>query len=192
MTFVEHSAFPPRISDADRERALDVLRESMVEGRVSQDTFLRRVELVMAARLPADLSAVLRDLPDRAPAVPPRGGWVAGSFTRLVTFPGRMRLAWESRRLPELVLPARGRGPLLIGRVPGSGLRLNDSSVSRQHAELSGAGQGWLLRDLGSANGTWVNGRRVADAVPVGPGDHVRFGAVAFRLVALAEGPHGA
>ncbi|MDT0447193.1 MULTISPECIES: DUF1707 and FHA domain-containing protein [unclassified Streptomyces] len=192
MTFVEHSAFPPRISDADRERALDVLRESMVEGRVSQDTFLRRVELIMAARLPTDLSAVLRDLPDRAPAAAPRTGWVADSFTRLVTFPGRMRLAWESRRLPELVLPARGRGPLLIGRVPGSGLRLNDASVSRQHAVLTGAGQGWLLRDLGSANGTWVNGRRVADSAPVGPGDHVRFGAVAFRLAALTEGPYGA
>ncbi|MDT0344138.1 DUF1707 and FHA domain-containing protein [Streptomyces litchfieldiae] len=184
MTSVEYGAPSPRISDADRERALDVLRESMVEGRVSQDTFVRRVELILAARIPDQLFAAVRDLPDRQATPPPRAGWLAESVTRLVTLPGRLRLAWEAQRLPQLVLPAPGPVPLVIGRATGSGLRLNDSSVSRHHAQLSSAGLGWLLRDLGSANGTWVNGRRVIDAVPVRPGDHVRFGAVAFRLAA--------
>jgi pSer/pThr/pTyr-binding forkhead associated (FHA) protein len=39
-----------------------------------------------------------------------------------------------------------------------------------------------MIRDLGSANGTWVNGRRVTDTLPVRPGDEVRFGAVSYRL----------
>ncbi|ARQ68023.1 DUF1707 and FHA domain-containing protein [Streptomyces marincola] len=193
MIPVDHSSCPSRISDQDREHALDVLREGVVEGRVSQDTFSRRVELVLAARLPADLTAVLRDLPDRpatAPA-PVRGGRLAASVTRLVTFPGRLRLAWQAGRLPELVLPASGRAPLGIGRMPGSGLRLNDGSVSRRHAVLACSGRQWVLTDLGSANGTWVNGRRVAGSAPVGPGDLVRFGAVAFRLAAHGGGRRG-
>jgi hypothetical protein len=184
MASVEYSAHSPRISDADRERALDVLREGMVEGRVSQDTFLQRVELVMTARLPDQLYAAVGDLPGRRPAPPRPSGWFVSSFTRMVTLPGRLRLAWAAQRLPQLVLPAPGPLPLAIGRAAGCGLRLNDASVSRHHAQLSGGAVGWLLRDLGSANGTWVNGRRVVDAIPVGPGDHVRFGAVAFVLAA--------
>ncbi|WP_049565159.1 DUF1707 and FHA domain-containing protein [Streptomyces sp. SBT349] len=187
MSSVEYGTPPPRVSDADRERALDALREGMVEGRVSQDTFERRIEQIMAARLPDELFAVLRDLPYRLPPPPPpvRTGWVVESVTRVITFRQRMRLAWESRGLPELVLPAPGPQPLAIGRGAGSGLRLNDRSVSRHHAQLFSTGTGWLLRDLGSANGTWVNGRRVADSVPVGPGDQVSFGSVAYRLAAV-------
>lgn len=175
------SAESPRISDADRERALDVLRESMVEGRVSQETFLHRMDRVMTARRPEELRAVLQDLPHRAPAQPPQG-WLIGTVTRVSSFQERMRRAWRSGRLPQLMLPAPGPYPLMIGRAPGCGLRLNHISVSRHHAQLSGTEAGWKLRDLGSANGTWVNGRRVTDPAPVGPGDQVRFGGVSFRL----------
>ncbi|RKN04101.1 DUF1707 and FHA domain-containing protein [Streptomyces radicis] len=187
MASVEYGTPPPRISDADRERALDVLREGMVEGRVSQDTFERRIAQVMTARLPDELYAAVRDLPHRhePPRPRPRTGWVVDSMTRVMTFRHRLRIAWESRGLPELVLPdPGGAAPLAIGRAAGCGLRLSDGSVSRHHAELYGVGTGWLLRDLGSANGTWVNGRRVADRVPVAPGDLVGFGSVAFRLAA--------
>lgn len=184
MTSVESGAPVPRISDADRERALDVLREGMVAGRVSQETFLRRMELVMAARRLEELRAVLDDLPDREPAEQaPEQGWLLTTVSRMSAFQQRLRRAWQAERLPQLVLPLPSAHPLSIGRVAGSALRLNDISVSRNHAELSCTAHGWLLSDLGSANGTWVNGRRVTDTVPVAPGDHVRFGAVAFRLV---------
>ncbi|WP_059011342.1 DUF1707 and FHA domain-containing protein [Streptomyces specialis] len=188
MTSVEFSAYPSRVSDADRERALDVLREGVVEGRVSQDTFLRRVELVMTARLSDELFAVLYDLPGRRPSPPPSPGWVVGSVTRFAAFRRRVGAAWRAERLPQLLLPAPAREALSIGRAPGCGLRLSDASVSRHHARLRGTGTGWLLSDLGSANGTWVNGRRIVGTVPVGPGDQIRFGGVAFRLAVAGAG----
>ncbi|MDT0305725.1 DUF1707 and FHA domain-containing protein [Streptomyces sp. DSM 44917] len=183
MASVDSGAHPPRISDADRESALMVLRESAVDGRVSHDTFLRRMELVLAARFPEQLHALLADLPARTPPSRPPGRLIDG-LTRAVALPRRLRLALQAGRLPQLVLPAPGPAPLTIGRAPGSALRLSHPSVSRHHAQLRGTGTGWLLRDLGSSNGTWVNARRVADAVPVGPGDQVRFGAMSFRLAA--------
>ncbi len=186
MNPVEYSAHSPRVSDADRERALDVLRESVVEGRVSQDTFVRRVERVLAAARLEELHAVLSDLPRRE-AVPAQTGWLMTTVTRIAAFNGRLRRAWQSERLPPLVLPAPGPLPLSIGRATGSGLRLNHASVSRRHAQLRGSASGWTLRDLGSANGTWVNGCRVTDAVRVRPGDQVSFGAMSFLLASRRE-----
>ena len=56
-----------------------------------------------------------------------------------------------------------------------------DDTVSRRHAELRLREGSWILRDLGSSNGTWVNGRRVMEA-EVAPGDEVVLGACRFRL----------
>ncbi|GAA2058062.1 FHA domain-containing protein [Streptomyces carpaticus] len=181
MTSIESGLPSPRISDADRERALGTLREGMVEGRLSQDTFERRMDQVVGARRPEELALALRDLP------PPEGpaertGWLVQTVGRIASFPHRVSTAWRAERLPQLVLPTPGPHPLSIGRAPGSALRLNDPSVSRFHAQLTATETGWQLRDLGSANGTWVNGRRVTDTLPVGPGDEVRFGSVSYRL----------
>ncbi|MGP3970697.1 FHA domain-containing protein [Streptomyces sp. 6N223] len=187
MTSVEYGSHAPRVSDAERERALAVLRQGLVDGRVSQDTFVRRMELILAAvRLP-ELNDAIRDLPYQEPAPQRTGGWFLATVTRLSAFNERMRRAWQSERLPQLLLPAPGPLPLSIGRASGSGLRLNHASVSRQHATLRGTGTGWTLRDLGSSNGTWVNGLRVTDSVRVRPGDHVSFGAMAFRLAAPSQ-----
>ncbi len=51
-----------------------------------------------------------------------------------------------------------------------------DMTVSRRHAQLERTGDGWLLSDLASTNGTRVNGWRVRGKVPVRPGDLVSFG----------------
>ncbi|MCE7082279.1 DUF1707 and FHA domain-containing protein [Streptomyces sp. ST2-7A] len=204
MNSLEAGPPPPRVSDAEREHALALLRESAAQGRVSHDTFLRRMEVVLVARRPDELRAVLEDLPRRAAAagaapvpyapggafpVLVDGGGDPGRLVRVVgrlsAYRERLRHAWRQERLPELLLPVPGPHPMSIGRAPGSVLRLNDASVSRFHAQLHAVpGGGWSLRDLGSANGTWVNGRRVTGAVPVAPGDRVRFGGTAFRLAA--------
>ena len=84
-------------------------------------------------------------------------------------------------RLPELIevpeppheLESRA---LVIGRSIGCDFVLNDPTVSRWHAELIRGDDGWLVRDMGSTNGTRVNGWRVRKAT-VGPGDVVALGA---------------
>jgi pSer/pThr/pTyr-binding forkhead associated (FHA) protein len=61
-------------------------------------------------------------------------------------------------------------------------MTLADETVSRWHASLERAAGGWLLADLGSMNGTRLNGWRVRAPMPVRPGDMVSFGAVTFLL----------
>ncbi|MER7706241.1 DUF1707 and FHA domain-containing protein [Kitasatospora sp. NPDC097605] len=167
-----------RPSEAEREQALGVLREGAGNGRLSHDTFLGRLDLVLHAGSRAELNAVMADLP----AGNPVGRFVLRAVGRVSAFGVRLGDAWRAERLPGLSLPEAGAGQLTIGRIPGSGLRLNDASVSRHHAELRREGDGWVLYDLGSTNGTHVNGYRIVGAARVRPGDQVRFGNLEFRL----------
>ncbi|MFF0446620.1 DUF1707 and FHA domain-containing protein [Streptomyces sp. NPDC004609] len=173
-------AVPARPSDAERDRAVSVLREGAAQGRLSHDTFLRRMELALAARNPAELQALTADLRTDdgvSRRVVRAVGGVSAFFERL-------RRAWAAEKLPPLLLPEPGPYPLRIGRDPANGLRLSHESVSRLHAELSLQNSVWILRDLGSTNGTTVNGRRVTGSVPVQDGDMVAFGRIGFRLTA--------
>jgi len=74
-------------------------------------------------------------------------------------------------------------GPTIVGRTGDIGLRLLVGTVSRRHAELAPTDEGWVVRDLHSENGTWVNGERVWERL-LADGDQVQFGSVAlvFRL----------
>ncbi|MFN0062339.1 MAG: FHA domain-containing protein [Myxococcaceae bacterium] len=76
------------------------------------------------------------------------------------------------------------RGTMLVGRLPGSGIQVDDDSVSRRHAELEVQGAVVRLRDLGSANGTFLNGARVAGEAVLQPRDIVGFGVVEFEFAA--------
>jgi hypothetical protein len=68
---------------------------------------------------------------------------------------------------------------LIVGRTPESGLRLPVGTVSRRHAELAPTAEGWVVRDLHSENGTWVNGERIWERL-LADGDTVQFGSVAL------------
>lgn len=61
---------------------------------------------------------------------------------------------------------------------------LPHATVSRHHAELRREGERWLLRDVGSRNGTRVNGMRVLEPMEVHPGDRVALGDARYRLAA--------
>ncbi|MFF1257159.1 MULTISPECIES: FHA domain-containing protein [unclassified Streptomyces] len=177
----EHHTYPARLSDAERDRALRELREGAALGRLSHDTFVRRMELALAARRPDELAALTADLHTE-------GRWsrvVFGTVAAVSGFTVRLRGAWQRERLPKLQLPSPDNPyPLRIGRDPANGLRLSHETVSRVHAELSRQGGMWVLRDLGSTNGTSVNGRRVVGAAVVQDGDQVGFGRMSFRLSA--------
>ncbi|MDD1058680.1 DUF1707 domain-containing protein [Streptomyces cocklensis] len=187
---------PSRASDAEREHVLDLLRAAAVEGRLSHETFVLRMELVLAARSHAQLRSAVEDLPG-AEVVPPAAEVVPPAATpgglrrflrRAAAAPvglaTRVRRRYRVRRLPVLALPPAGSQTLVIGRAPGSGLRLSHETVSRSHAVLTCAADGWSLRDLSSLNGTLVNGRRLVGQAPVRPGDWVAFGRMHFRLAA--------
>lgn len=73
----------------------------------------------------------------------------------------------------------------LIGRqVDGHGLAVLEPSVSRHHAHLTLDKGEWTLRDLGSANGTFVDDTLLADPVTVHEANRLRFGYIAFYFVA--------
>ena len=96
------------------------------------------------------------------------------------------RLVWLDRTADAVVLPL-GR-PLRIGRDPGSDLCLADEpGLSRHHAELRPAGPGaWLLCDLGSSNGTFLEGERLEGCRPLVPGARFRLGRRGPQLQFLA------
>jgi pSer/pThr/pTyr-binding forkhead associated (FHA) protein len=71
-----------------------------------------------------------------------------------------------------------------VGRHPQSDIFLNDITVSRRHAEVRRDGDGYLVADLGSLNGTYVNRARV-DSSPLASGDELQIGK--FRLLFLVK-----
>lgn len=75
------------------------------------------------------------------------------------------------------------RGATIIGRGEQASLRLADVGASRQHARVEFDGNLAVLTDLGSANGSLVNGRRV-DTVTLNPGDEILIGTtrLSFRV----------
>jgi hypothetical protein len=66
-----------------------------------------------------------------------------------------------------------------IGRTPENQIRLNKPAVSRRHAQIAQSEGGYVLRDLNSENGTYVNGEKVKDR-PLADGDRVQIGTVRF------------
>ncbi len=59
---------------------------------------------------------------------------------------------------------------------PPTLLSINDVEVSRRHARMELQGSSYVIQDLGSTNGTFVNGQRVTGVQPLNPGDSVSFG----------------
>lgn len=177
MTGTTPKASSIRASDADRVRVVRLLRDSAVEGRLSQDSFVRRVELALAAREQQALDDLVSDLP---------GGGTALATLRIRLLEAVDRLAaWPlASRMPTLTLPTARQPVVIIGRGRDCDLVLSDRTVSRVHASLRRFGDQWFLEDLGSTNGTRVNGFRIRTATAVRSGDRVGLGGLAFRFAA--------
>jgi ABC transport system ATP-binding/permease protein len=98
--------------------------------------------------------------------------------------------------VPQAALEHAGGAPVLltqaelrIGRIPGNDVVLQDSHVSSHHAVIQNQGSQFFLIDLGSSNGTYVNGQRVVQPYLLEPGDEIRIGQSEFFFRRLAPVP---
>ena len=146
-----------RVSQREREVAAARLKPRLVDGSLSTDTFSLRVASALEARTRAELKELFADLPGIR-------GWLA-RLSRPKEPP------CERLRLPD----STSRVELWIGRAAGCDFVLDEPTVSRRHAVLRRTPEGWAVRDLGSTNGTRVNGWLVDDA-PLRVGDELALG----------------
>jgi hypothetical protein len=146
----------------ERAAALDALRSAYAAELLSPATFEDRVAAVLEADEPAGW---LWDLPGarRRPRRPARA-------------PRALIVVEDGVTLARLRLPP-APATRLVGRDAGAWLRLENTSVSRRHALISRRGGACRLRDLGSTNGTLVNGEPVLVA-DLRAGDELRLGEI--------------
>jgi pSer/pThr/pTyr-binding forkhead associated (FHA) protein len=87
----------------------------------------------------------------------------------------QFQFVMRSGPTPGVTFPLEG-DQLIIGRDSTNGVPINDAEISRKHSRLSFQGGKYVLEDLGSTNGTFVNGQRLAGPVVLKPGDVVSLG----------------
>jgi hypothetical protein len=169
-----------RASEGMREEAVATLQSRFAEGYLSPATLEERLGRVLRATTQEALALTLEDLPPERPA------W------QLLLRRGARRGPPTANAIEVDVTAFAGAGRVLVGRDPGCAIVFADPTVSRRHADLRVDGGVCRVRDLGSTNGTYTNGRPVTSA-RLRPGDTVTFGLYAVRLawepVASAEPP---
>jgi FHA domain/Domain of unknown function (DUF1707) len=186
-----------RASDAERDHAVGELRNEFVEGRLSHETFMYRMQTALDARHRGQLVGLFTDLPPRRPGAGKlmarirallRTQQAAGpSYEQAPPLIPPPPHAWQGPPAPlaapaPLAFPPGSGVRFTIGRTRDCDLCLSDLSVSRMHALLVRREDGWVLSDLGSHNGTRLNGWLVREAVRVRAGDRVEFGSMAFII----------
>jgi FHA domain/Domain of unknown function (DUF1707) len=160
-----------RSTDRQRERALVQLRDGYAAGTLHTETLDLRIGRALRASTREELAGLTADLPA-----------VGGPLRRVLrAVHGWLAPAPGSAGGGLLQASGLRSGQLVIGRSPSCELVFDDDTVSRRHAALRCEEGHWYLADLGSSNGTWVNGRRVFH-VEVVAGDEVALGEARFRL----------
>lgn len=153
---------------------------------------VRRLPAEVAASQPFVPSAVAPPMPYLA-AAPAAPGWKSGSVsdaTEAFSVPspaGQSPTGMASRLVItsgpkeglEITLP---KEPLTIGRSSESGLVIRDDYTSTHHARLMLWSEDWVIQDLDSTNGTFLNGTRVTLPTPVPLNTPVRIGTTSFEL----------
>jgi pSer/pThr/pTyr-binding forkhead associated (FHA) protein len=73
-------------------------------------------------------------------------------------------------------------GTLQIGRAPSCQIRLTDTYISQLHAKIFERNGSWVVEDLGSTNGTYLNQRKVTVPTELSPGDRIRVGKTVLEV----------
>jgi FHA domain/Domain of unknown function (DUF1707) len=194
-----------RASDAERDHAVSELRNEFAQGRLSHETFMYRMQSALDARHRGQLTGLFKDLPPRRPGLMARfraalrgeeaAGPAHGPMPQRIppAPPGRLNVPSPPPANPvPLAFPPGSGVRFTIGRTRDCDLCLADLSVSRMHALLVRREEGWVLSDLGSHNGTRLNGWLIREPVQVRSGDRVDFGSMAFIIQGDPEPPPSA
>jgi hypothetical protein len=143
-----------------RERAIGRLQRGYACGSLGTQTFEHRVETALTTDSPSVLRRVTSDV------LPPS----------LVQRARRWLPLWPGEPVSSGLLDLLTSGAsTVIGRAASCDLVVRDDSVSRRHAMLVRDGDRVIITDLGSSNGTFINGRWVTQA-EVRPGDKLQLG----------------
>jgi Protein of unknown function (DUF3662)/FHA domain len=127
--------------------------------------------------------------PDQEPAQP--GAEEESGRTMIYSTAGRVAEPLEERaraREQNALLLVDGKrmvvGPagVTLGRSRQCDVVLEDPNISRQHAEIRPRGGAWVLTDLGSTNGSLINGRRIDHPEVVKPGDEIEIGTSVIKF----------
>jgi hypothetical protein len=178
-------------------REMDLHRRVGVRGLIAPNAFVVTLAPPDVERFANFIDALSRELSDAAREHAKVEGYSFVGPVEVEIFEGpklkagRFTVEAEVREdadggfLAELVLTDGrrvqiGTEPLVIGRLPECGVVLADSNVSRRHAELRRAGDSVVLTDLGSTNGTRVNGAPIRERT-LASGDEVSVGST--RLI---------
>ncbi len=109
--------------------------------------------------------------------------------------PGRFGIVSQLKQAPggvgagSIVLPSGQRVGLgehttSVGRLPECSITIEDGNVSREHARIKPGSNGYVVQDLGSTNGTLVNGQRISGSRMLADGDIISFGSTHVRFEA--------
>lgn len=83
--------------------------------------------------------------------------------------------------LAQTVIPL-GTAQITLGRAPDSTLVIDDDYASSRHARLYPGDDGWIVEDLGSTNGTWIDRTRITSPTVLPPGVPLRIGRTTLQL----------
>ena len=139
---------------------------------------IRAIRLdVFGPRVPRAARPVGR--PATRPATRPRSATAPARSSPRGRLPGHLVITEGALAGTHVEL---AEAPVTIGRAPESTLLLTDEYASNHHARLLPHNGQWLLEDLGSTNGTYLNHAKVTAPTPVGIGAKVRIGKTVLEL----------
>lgn len=137
---------------------------------------LLRFQQASGLRLPA---------PHPQPPAPPPPAELTGTVTQVrLASPAGLPLPEVTGREPIQVLTFDGRPSYVVGRAPGSDLRLDGLQISKRHATLTVLGSQVMVEDNASTNGVYINGARLSGKATVGPRDVVQIGPFVLNVEA--------
>jgi hypothetical protein len=154
---------------ASRDRLATILNAAYGDGLISEKTFVDRLDRLYSEGV-IDPAGLVGDITLRAP----RRVW-SNLLARALELARRPAPQEGSAPLTLALDWSGATDELLVGRHPRCDLVLAEPTVSRRHARLRFRDGSWALQDLGSTNGTTINGLRVGRC-QLRAGDHLMLG----------------